>query len=183
MRFGNYFHDNVYANRGMSLENDINQTNQYYNLNNIALVYKKPTPIKVVQVEYPKNKIKEAYFNEPSTLDYIGIYKGKYLEFDAKETQSKTSFPLSNIHKHQMEHIRRVIDFGGIAYLIVRFSTLDKTYLLLGEDLIRFVNDYDRKSIPIDYFNTYGFVIEIKYTPRLDYIRIVDNILNTKEVN
>lgn len=183
MRFGNYFHDNIYANRGMSLESDINQTNLYYNLNGIALVYKKPTPIKVVQVEYPKNKIKEAYFNEPSTLDYTGIYKGKYLEFDAKETQSKTSFPLSNIHKHQMEHIEKVIEFGGIAYLIVRFTSLDKTYLLLGEDLIRFVNCFKRKSIPIDYFNSNGFVIEMKYTPRLDYIKIIDNVLNTKEVN
>lgn len=183
MRFGNFFDTNIYANRGMSLESDINQTNGYYNLNGIALVYKKPTPIKVVQVEYPKNKIKEAYFNEPSTLDYTGIYKGKYLEFDAKETQSKTSFPLSNIHKHQMEHIRKVLEFGGIAYLIVRFTSLDKTYLLLGEDLIGFVSDYDRKSIPIDYFNARGFVIEMKYTPRLDYIKIIDNVLNTKEVN
>ena len=183
MRFGNFFDNNIYANRGMTLENDINQTNEYYNLNDIALVYKKPTPIKVVQVEYPKNKIKEAYFNEPSTLDYTGIYKGKYLEFDAKETQSKTSFPLSNIHKHQMEHIKKVIDFGGIAYLIVRFTSLDKTYLLLGKDLISFINKYDRKSIPIDYFNECGFVIEIKYTPRLDYIKIIDNVLNTKEVN
>ena len=41
----------------MTLESDINQTNEYYNLHNIALVYKKPTPIKVVQVEYPKNRI------------------------------------------------------------------------------------------------------------------------------
>lgn len=167
----------------MTLERDINSSNEYYNLNSIALVYKKPTPIKVVQVEYPKNRIREAYFNEPSTLDYTGIYKGKYLEFDAKETQNKTSFPLSNIHKHQMEHIKRVIDFGGIAYLIVRFVALDKTYLLLGEDLITFTKEYDRKSIPVDYFDTYGFVIEMKYTPRLDYIKVIDKVLNTKEVN
>ena len=60
---------------------------------------------------------------------------------------------------------------------------LDKTYLLLGEDLISFMNNYDRKSIPIDYFDDYGFVIEIKYTPRLDYIKIIDKVLNTKEVN
>ena len=68
-----YFKNNNYANRGMILENDINETNKYYLLNNIALIYKKPTPIKVVKVEYPKNMIKEAYFNEPSTLDYNGI--------------------------------------------------------------------------------------------------------------
>lgn len=166
----------------MTLESDINQTNEYYNLHNIALVYKKPTPIRVVHVEYPKNKIREAYFNEPSTLDYNGVYRGKYLEFDAKETQNKTSFPLSNIHKHQMEHIRKVIYHGGIAYLIVRFSSIDRTYLLLGKDLISFTECYDRKSIPLNYFEQYGYFIEMKYAPRLDYIKIIDKILNTKEV-
>ena len=182
MRLQSYFKNNIYANRGMSLESDINQTNKYYNLHNIALVYKKPTPIKVVQVEYPKNKIKEAYFNEPSTLDYNGIYLGKYLEFDAKETLNKTSFPLSNIHKHQIEHIRKVLHFGGIAYLIIRFTTLDKTYLLKGEDLLTFIEQNDRKSIPYIYFQEHGFLIEIKYAPRLDYIKIIDKIIKTKEV-
>ena len=161
----------------MTLEEDINQTNEYYILQNIALVYKKPTPIQVVQVEYPKNKIKEAYFNEPSTLDYNGVYHGKYLEFDAKETQSKTSFPLSNIHRHQMKHIERVIHFGGIAFLIVRFSTLNLTYLLLGDEVIHFEDTYQRKSIPLDYFQKHGFLLELKYNPRLDYIKIIDKIM------
>lgn len=182
MGFGVFFKDNIYANRGMTLESDINQTNEYYNLNGIALIYKKPTPIKVVRVEYPKNRISEAYFNEPSTLDYNGIYKGKYLEFDAKETQSKTSFPLSNIHKHQLEHIKNVLKFGGIAYLIVRFATINKTYFLLGEELISFIDNNDRKSIPIDYFESNGYIIEMKYSPRLDYIKVIDRILDTKEV-
>ena len=129
-----YFKTNTYANRGMMLESDINQSNKYYLDHNIALIYKKPTPIKVVKVEYPKNVIKEAYFNEPSTLDYNGIYKGKYLEFDAKETQSNTSFPISNIHKHQLEHMKRVIYFGGITFLIVRFTKINETYILLGRE-------------------------------------------------
>ena len=129
-----YFKTNTYANRGMMLERDINQSNKYYLDHNIALIYKKPTPIKVVKVEYPKNVIKEAYFNEPSTLDYNGIYEGKYLEFDAKETQSNTSFPISNIHKHQLEHMKRVIYFGGITFLIVRFTKINETYILLGRE-------------------------------------------------
>ncbi len=177
MNFGDYFTKNIYANRGMTLEEDINLTNDYYNSLNIALVYKKPTPIKVVQVEYPKNKIKEAYFNEPSTLDYNGIYKGKYIEFDAKETTSKTSFPLSNIHKHQMKHIERVLYFGGVSFLIVRFVPLNLTYFLLGEDIITFEEKYHRKSIPLDFFKKYGFLIDLKYSPRLDYIKILDIVL------
>ena len=172
-----------YANRGMTLESDINHTNLYYKENNIALVYKKPTPIKIVKVEYPQNKIKEAYFNEPSTLDYTGIYKGTYLEFDAKETISKTSFPISNIHKHQLEHIKNVIYHKGFAYLIVRFTTINETYLLTGEKLIDFLNTNTRKSIPLDYFKEKGFLIEFKFTPRVDYIKIINNILKNKEVD
>ena len=176
--FSSYFKENKFASRGMNLEEDINHSNTYYNTNGIALIYKKPTPIKVVAVEYPKNKIKEAYFNEPSTLDYVGIYKGKYLEFDAKETESKTSFPLSNIHKHQLEHIKKVIEFGGIAYLIIRFTTLNKTYLLPGEILLEFIKNNTRKSIPIDYFNSSAYPICEKYLPRLDYIKVIDKVLS-----
>ncbi len=154
-----YFKTNTYANRGMMLERDINQSNKYYLDHNIALIYKKPTPIKVVKVEYPKNVIKEAYFNEPSTLDYNGIYKGKYLEFDAKETQSNTSFPISNIHKHQLEHMKKVIYFGGITFLIVRFTKINETYILLGRELFNFIESNDRKSIPIDYFRKNGFLV------------------------
>ena len=43
-----YFKQSNYANRGMILENDLNETNKYYLQNNIAVIYKKPTPIKVV---------------------------------------------------------------------------------------------------------------------------------------
>jgi recombination protein U len=167
----------------MILETDINETNKYYLIHDIALIYKKPTPIKVVRVEYPKNVIREAYFSEPSTLDYNGIYKGKYIEFDAKETQSKTSFPLFNVHKHQIEHIRKVLKFGGIPFLIVRFTLLNETYILLGCDLVKFMEDYDRKSIPYDYFKKNGFLLELKYTPRLDYIKIIDNFISVKDVD
>ena len=177
----NYFNKSIkinnYANRGMNLENDINISNEHYLINNIALIYKKPTPIKVVKVEYPKNIIKEAYFNEPSTLDYNGIYKGKYIEFDAKETNSKTSFPIANVHKHQIEHIKKVLHFGGIPFLIIRFNLLNETYILLGKDFIDFINNETRKSIPHKYFKSHGFLVELKYTPRLDYLKIIDNLL------
>ena len=180
LKFNPFEKKNNYANRGMNLENDINITNNYYNLKDIAIIYKKPTPIKVVNVEYPKVIIKEAYFSEPSTLDYTGIYKNKYIEFDAKETKSKTSFPLSNIHNHQLNHINKITKHGGIAFLIVRFSTLNKNYLLEATKLLDFINNNDRKSIPLEYFEQNSYLIEQKYTPRLDYIKIIDKIINSK---
>ena len=81
---------NKYSNRGMTLEEDINVSNQYYIEIEKAFIYKKPTPIKITKVDYPsrdKAVIKEAFFTVPSTTDYNGIYKGKYIDFEAKETK------------------------------------------------------------------------------------------------
>ena len=96
-----------YKNRGMTLESELNSSNEYYREIDKAYIYKKPTPIKIVKVDYPsrdKAVIKEAYFTIPSTTDYNGIYKGKYIDFEAKETKSKSSFSLANIHPHQIKH-------------------------------------------------------------------------------
>lgn len=168
----------TYDNRGMNLEGDINLTNKYYIDNNIAFIYKKPTPIQVTKVDYSKNNavIKEAYFKEPSTTDYNGLYKGKYIDFEAKETDSLTSFPLSNIHKHQIEHIKNIVNNQGISFLIIRFNKLNKTFLLLGSDLISFIANNTRKSIPLEYFNNNAYLIEERYIPRVDYLKIIDFI-------
>lgn len=163
-----------YANRGMELESDINLTNEYYINEKKAYIYKKPTPIKISKVDYNRSKIVEAFFDTQSTLDYNGIYKGKYIEFDAKETNNKTNFPLANIHKHQIDHIKNILSQDGIVFLIVRFNMIDKNYLLMGKDLIDFINDNYRKSIPIDYFEEKAYKLEIKYIPRLDYLKVLE---------
>ena len=166
-----------FANRGMVLENDINVTNEYYIEKGIALIYKKPTPIKITKVNYDKSKIVEAFFESPSTLDYNGLYKGKYIEFDAKETQSKTSFALVNIHSHQLEHIKKVYKLDGVVFLIIRFVLLNETYILMGNDLLDFLNNNTRKSIPYSYIKEKGYIIELKYIPRLDYLKVLDRIM------
>lgn len=171
----------TYANKGLLLEEDINITNVYYRNTDRALIYKKPTPIKIVKVVYPNSKsskITEAFFEKPSTLDYCGIYKSCYLDFDAKECNSKTSFPLSNIHKHQLEHIRRVLKLGGISFIIVRFNLLGKNYVLFGNELLEFIDNNDRKSIPYEYFVEKGYLVELKYSPRLDYLDAIDLYLS-----
>lgn len=168
-----------YANRGMSLEYDINLTNEYYRDNNIAYIYKKPTPIQIVKVNYPsrdKAIIKEAYFKEPSTTDYNGLYKGKYIDFEAKETKSNTAFTLNNIHPHQIEHLKSIDKHNGIAFLIIRFTNLNETYLLTIKKLLHFTESYKRKSIPIEYFRKNSYIIKDGYNPRIDYLKIIDQI-------
>ncbi len=173
-----------YAGRGMRLEEDINKSNTYYKEKKIAFIYKKPTPIKLVKVDYPSKqnkisnvRIREAYFESPSTTDYNGIYQGKYIDFEAKETKSKTSFPLENIHKHQLEHLKNITSCGGIGFIIVRFSSLGETYLLMTCDLFNYIENEVRKSIPYSYFLEKGYKIEESMFPRLDYLKIIDQII------
>ncbi|MBD9098329.1 recombination protein U [bacterium] len=171
-----------YKNRGMTLEDDINKSNQYYKENNIAYIYKKPTPIKVTKVEFiGKNKIiKEAFYTEPSTTDYNGIYKGYYIDFEAKETKNKTSFPLANIHLHQLKHLENISNVGGIGFLIVRFTTLNETYILMNSDLKNYLMNSEKKSISHDYFVKHGHIIKEGFRPRINYLNIIDNILEVK---
>lgn len=172
------YHKNIsYANRGMDLENMINETNEYLLEYNKALIYKKPTPIGVVDVDYKDNKkiIKKGYFSSPSTLDYNGLYKGKYIEFEAKNTESKTSFPLHNIHPHQIEHIKRVIQHRGIVFLIIKIN--NEIYLLKGIDFINYINHNERKSIPYDYIKGNGYLLEYNYIKGLNYLNYVDMMI------
>lgn len=156
----------------MTLESEINDSNKYYLEKDIAVIYKKPTPIKVVK--QVNEKITDAYFEKPSTTDYSGLYKGKYIDFEAKETKNNTSFPIKNIHPHQIKHLENVIKHQGICFLIVRFVNINETYLLFGTDFIQFIKTQTRKSIPLSYFKEKGHIIKDKLMPRVDYIKIID---------
>src|SRR5699024_5033592 len=103
--------DNSFSNRGMTLEADINATNEFYLANELAVIHKKPTPVQIVNVNYPKRSaavITEAYFKQASTTDYNGLYKSRHIDFEAKETNYKTRFPLANIHEHQVKHMESI---------------------------------------------------------------------------
>ena len=163
------------ANRGMDFEEDINISNEFYKEKGIALINKRPTPINIVKVDYTKGaKIIDAYFEHQSTTDYNGVYKGKYIDFEAKNTKNKTSFPLSNISSHQVKHLKDVLNHQGIAFFIINFELLDKTYLLDASFIIEFLESNKRKSIPLKVFESEGIEIKKGYMPRLYYIDAIE---------
>ncbi len=171
------------SNLGMTLEGDIESTNQYYLDKNIAVIYKKPTPVQVVTVSYParnKAKITEAYYKTPSTTDFNGVYKGYYIDFDAKETNSKTSIPLKNIPEHQIIHLKRIVDAGGIGFMIVYFSAVNEYYYLPFDVLYDHYQDSlkgGRKSISYETFQRDAYPIKFGYNPRIDYLKIIDTFV------
>jgi len=169
-----------YSNRGMTLEDDLNETNKYYLELGKAVIHKKPTPVQIVQVDYPKRSaavIKEAYFKQASTTDYNGVYKGKYIDFEAKETKNANSFPLSNFHEHQIKHMGLVVEQKGICFVIISFSTTNEIFYLDATKLFVFwerMNTGGRKSITKEELTRYGHPISLGFKPRIDYIKIID---------
>ena len=168
-----------FGDRGMNLEKDINTTNQYYLDMDRAVIHKKPTPVQIVKVDYPMRsaaKITEAYFKTPSTTDYNGVYRAKYIDFEAKETKNKTSFPLFMIHPHQIKHLKKVVFHGGIGFFIIRFNYHNETYLVDSKLLIDKIENIDKSSIPYSWFQSHGILIQEGLYPRLAYLKAVDEL-------
>lgn len=170
-----------FANRGMSFEKMINESNSYYLSRGLAVIHKKPTPIQIVKVDYPhrsRAKIVEAYFRQASTTDYSGVYKGHYIDFEAKETRQKKSMPMKNFHSHQIEHMEAVLEQKGICFVLLHFSSLKETYLLPASYLIEFYKiDKGGKSMPLTYIQEHGYPIEMQQLPSIPYLEIIEQKL------
>ena len=131
--------------RGSVLEELINRSNDKYREKNLALIQKIPTPIKM---DKEHNHITLAYFDKKSTVDYIGIVQGIPVCFDAKECTTDT-FPLQNIHEHQMEFMKQFEKQGGISFFIILFSCRDEKIYVPYRHVLKFWNrmkDGGRKS-------------------------------------
>ncbi|WP_303967228.1 Holliday junction resolvase RecU [Sporosarcina ureae] len=178
--------DYSFSNRGKSLEDELNDTNEYYLAHGLAVIHKKPVPIQIVNVRYPARSaavITEAYFRTPSTTDYNGIWNGYYVDFEAKETKNKTSLPLQNIHLHQVQHMKQVIDQSGLAFFIVNFTLLDRYFLLPFQEfypLWQRMEEGGRKSITLVEIEERSIEINTGYQPRLDYIQAVADWIKRK---
>ncbi|WML45076.1 Holliday junction resolvase RecU [Neobacillus sp. PS3-40] len=179
---GSKIKNGSFSNRGMTLEEDLNETNAFYLDREIAVIHKKPTPVQIVQVDYPRRSaavIKEAYFKQASTTDYNGVYKGRYIDFEAKETQNATSFPLKNFHEHQIHHMQAVLAQKGICFVIIRFTAFEQVFLLEAKHLLSFwerMKSGGRKSITKIEIERIAYCIPLGFQPRIDYIKIIEQL-------
>ena len=120
--------------RGSTLEELINRSNEQYREKGLALIQKVPTPITPVRIAKDTRQITLAYFEQKSTVDYIGAVQGIPVCFDAKECK-ETVFPLANIHEHQVRFMREFEQQEGISFLLIYFSGRNEFYYLTFRDL------------------------------------------------
>ncbi|WP_122642843.1 Holliday junction resolvase RecU [Luxibacter massiliensis] len=161
--------------RGSTLEDLINRTNERYEQMGLALIQKIPTPITPVRIDKERRHITLAYFDKISTVDYIGAVQGIPVCFDAKECSTRT-FPLQNIHEHQMIFMEKFERQKGISFLLIYYSSSNELYYMRFEEIQHFwkrAQDGGRKSFRYEEL-TPGYFMGLKngcFVPYLDYIQ------------
>ncbi|MDO4938517.1 MAG: Holliday junction resolvase RecU [Lachnospiraceae bacterium] len=141
--------------RGSTLEDMINHTNYIYKEKGLALIQKIPTPITPIDIDKESRHITLAYFDQKSTVDYIGAVQGIPICFDAKECATDT-FPLQNVHEHQIDFMNCFEKQGGVSFLIIHFTHRNEMYYIPLKDLNKFWNrmiNGGRKSFKFDEIN------------------------------
>lgn len=123
--------------RGSALEELINRTNDTYREKHLALIQKVPTPITPIRIDKESRQITLAYFEQKSTVDYIGVVQGIPVCFDAKECAGDT-FPLQNLHEHQVAFMEEFERQEGLSFLLIYFKKYEMFYYLTFEAMMRF---------------------------------------------
>lgn len=143
---------------GAKFENRLTKQFEKYRKEGRAYIFK--VPVEWVIIRNGKN-IKSAFpRNKSDCLDYIGILPGgKSIVFEAKTTANKTSFPLSNIKNYQYDLIKEISQYANSVFFIIEFRELNEIYLVSGEEIKRFKENNERKSIPYKEFKNIGILM------------------------
>lgn len=157
--------------RGSTLEDMINRTNEKYAEAGLALIQKVPTPITPIKMDKEYRQITLAYFEQKSTVDYIGAVQGIPVCFDAKECAADT-FALQNIHSHQVDFMKNFEKQGGISFFLIYYTHKDVLYYLPLEMLLFFWNrarEGGRKSFRYEELNP-AYILPKKHGILVPYL-------------
>ena len=168
--------------RGSTLEEFINRTNERYQENGLALIQKIPTPITPINIDKQTRHITLAYFDQKSTVDYIGAVQGIPVCFDAKECNSDT-FPLQNIHEHQVAFMEAFEKQGGVAFFLIFYTHRDEFYYLRLAKLLEFWNrakEGGRKSFRYEELEP-DFFLEKANSVLVPYLNTLQKDLNVRD--
>ncbi|PFH75058.1 Holliday junction resolvase RecU [Bacillus nitratireducens] len=164
------------GNRGMAFEKLINLANEMYQREGLALINKRPTPVKVL--ESKGGCVLNGFYEAKSTVDYDGVYKGRAIAFEAKSTENPTRFDLKNIAQHQLDYLEKAERMGAICFFLIEFSK-DKSVFLVPLSVIQAYvrmshQPKGKKSIPRVDFDIYGYLVDQTERAPVDYLQCID---------
>ncbi|MED2040965.1 Holliday junction resolvase RecU [Bacillus wiedmannii] len=164
------------GNRGMAFEKLINLSNEMYQRGGVALINKRPTPVKVLKSA--GGRVLNGFYEAKSTVDYDGVYKGRAVAFEAKSTQSLTRFDLSNIAQHQLDYLEKAEKMGAVCFFLIEFSK-DQTVFLVPASVVQSYvrmshQPNGKKSISRADFDVYGYLVEQSERAPVDYLQYID---------
>lgn len=168
--------------RGSTLEDMINRTNEKYAESGLALIQKIPTPITPMKIDKENRHITLAYFEQKSTVDYIGAVQGIPVCFDAKECATDT-FALQNIHEHQVKFMGDFEKQGGISFILIFYTQKNLLYYLTYEKLLEFwkrAQEGGRKSFRFEELDT-EYVLPHKSGVLVPYLDALSKDLSNRE--
>lgn len=169
--------------RGSTLEELVNRTNDSYREKRLALIQKIPTPITPVEIDKASRHITLAYFDMKSTVDYIGAVQGIPVCFDAKECASRT-FPLQNIHPHQVAFMEDFERQGGVSFILLSFTSEDEIYYVPFDVIKEFwkrMEDGGRKSFTYEEAVPKAFLVRRHRDMLVHYLEQLQMDLDRKE--
>ncbi|AKX34443.1 Holliday junction-specific endonuclease [Spiroplasma litorale] len=159
----------ILKNKGKFLETIINKSIQMLEINNEGLIYKMPVNSNLFEVN--NNVIKAKLLNN-TFCDYIGLYKGFYFEFEAKETE-KEYFSVTNIRKNQYTKLKKVHENNGFAFILVYFHKYESLYVLNIIDILSLKN----KKIPYEVFAEKYIKIDLD-NGNINFNKIFNHLIN-----
>lgn len=168
--------------RGSAFEELLNRTNEVYKENHLALIQKIPTPITPIEFDKSNRHITLAYFDQKSTVDYIGAVQGIPVCFDAKECKTDT-FSLQNIHEHQVEFMKEFERQSGVAFFLIYFTEKEILYYLRLDELLNFWDrskNGGRKSIRFDELREEYF-FKFENSIFIPYLEMIQKDINEKD--
>lgn len=168
------------ANRGQAFEQLVNIANEQYRRAGVALIHKRPTPVRVLKSK--GTQVLLGFYEAKSTVDYDGVYRGRAIYFEAKSTRERNRFRLDLIREHQLKHMEEAERCGAICFFLIEFVLLRKVFFVPFGHVRHWVQrakQGGRKSIPLDELEVYAY--EVKRTRRavLDYLVCVDRLLES----
>jgi recombination protein U len=164
------------GNRGMAFEKLINLANEMYQTGGVALINKRPIPVKVLKSK--GGSVLNGFYEAKSTVDYDGVYKGRAIAFEAKSTEKATRFDLKNIAQHQLDYLEKAEKMGAICFFLIEFSK-DKSVFVVPLSIIQSYvrmshQPKSKKSIPRVDFGIYGYLVGQTERAPIDYLQYID---------